>query len=138
MNDRNPSAMDTTDYRKCSTIDSKNDRNPAAIKGKHDQNCPKPKIIRNDTNTKLVFPPDCGEEIETPLVELGSQNNQRCTLQNVVENNDSSPQEIEQLVQSEDCDICYSDLFHLDKDEGGELCVMKECNHYCHKRYFEA
>ena len=51
------------------------------------------------------------------------------------------PQESNQLVQvetqtSENYDICHADLFFLDKDEGGELCVMKKCNQYYHKRYF--
>ena len=86
--------MDTTYDRKCLTIDSKNDRKPAAINGILNQNCSRANIIRNDINTKLVISPDSDEEIETPLVKLGNQNNPIRTLQNVVENNDSSPEKI--------------------------------------------
>ena len=38
---------------------------------------------------------------------------------------------------SEDCNVCYTDLFELDSEDCGQLCIMAECNHYCHKRCFE-
>ena len=86
--------MDTTDNRKCLAINSKNDRKPAAINERLNQNFQWAKIIKNDISTELVFPPDSNEEIETPLIKLGNQNNPMHTLRSIVENDNSSSQEI--------------------------------------------
>ena len=87
---------------------------------------------------------------------MGNQNNPNTTLRDDDEEDSCSAQGCTQLVQveikesreiveeistewvnvittSELCNICHADLFELDLEESGQLCIMDQCNHYCHR-----
>ena len=156
MNDKKCSAMDTTDDSESFTIESQNDRKPSnlnvSVSNSHVGRRNNSVNVDNEVDVVLVMGQRLSVAVAT-IVAVAPHMDQRSTfatgnsyiavgtdIENNSEvtktNNDSSPQEIEQLVQVKVCTICHADLFYLDKHEGGELCVMKECNHYCHKRCF--
>ena len=76
--------------------------------------------ITHDTNSEVEFPAlETDEDVETPPDSLGNEFNPI-------------------IHQTEECSICLNDLYVKDNTPGGELCVLKECQRYCHKHYLMA
>ena len=72
--------------------------------------------ITHDTNSEVEFPAlETDEDVETPSDSLGNECNPI-------------------IHPTEECSICLNDLYVQDNTPDGELCVLKECQHYCHKR----